>query len=134
MPRSQKKAFKPRVVKKDNMDEQTKDEKEYLGGELFTILQEVKKEFDTDEVEHHSDGPDEKKSTGMLGVSKSNVPNRNRVSKAIDVKDLKDLEGRRVIKALDVKDLKGSDNKRATKVIDAKSLKDLEGSFKKKKD
>ena len=36
--RSQKKAFKPRVVKKDNMDEETLDQKHYLGNELFAIL------------------------------------------------------------------------------------------------
>mmetsp|Transcript_9388 Transcript_9388/g.14311 ORF Transcript_9388/g.14311 Transcript_9388/m.14311 type:complete len:115 (+) Transcript_9388:2351-2695(+) len=48
-PRSQKKAFKPRIIKKDNLDEQTKDEKEYLGTELFSILQQVKQEFDIDD-------------------------------------------------------------------------------------
>ena len=48
-PRSQKKAFKPKVVKIDNMDEQTKDEKEYLGSELFAILQQVKQEYDIEE-------------------------------------------------------------------------------------
>lgn len=42
MPRSQRKAFKPRVVKKDDMDEQTKDEKQYLAPELFIKLQESK--------------------------------------------------------------------------------------------
>jgi len=42
MPRSEKPAFKPQVVKKDNTDQQTKDEKEYLGEELFTMLKEAK--------------------------------------------------------------------------------------------
>ena len=42
MPRSEKPAFKPQVVKKDNTDQQTKDEKEYLGDELFTMLKEAK--------------------------------------------------------------------------------------------
>lgn len=38
VPRSEKKAFKPLVIKKDNMDEATKDQREYLGLELFGIL------------------------------------------------------------------------------------------------
>ncbi len=42
--RSEKKEFKPKVVKKANIDQQTKDEKNYLGTELFTILQQAKKE------------------------------------------------------------------------------------------
>ena len=42
MPRSEKVAFKPKVQKKDNMDQQTKDEKEYLGTELFGILKVIK--------------------------------------------------------------------------------------------
>lgn len=37
--RSQKKAMRTRVVKKNIMDEQTRDEKEYLGSELFQTLQ-----------------------------------------------------------------------------------------------
>lgn len=52
-------AFKPVVVKKDNRDEQTKDEQEYLGMELYGILKQVKtqinkglmKEDDIQEVE-----------------------------------------------------------------------------------
>lgn len=42
MPRSEKVAFKPRIVKRDNRDQQTKDEQEYLGMELFGILKQVK--------------------------------------------------------------------------------------------
>jgi hypothetical protein len=42
IPRSTKKAFKPRTEKKDEMSPQTRDEKEYLDFELFTILQEAK--------------------------------------------------------------------------------------------
>ena len=38
VPRSERLAFKPVVVKKDNMDEATKDQREYLGLELFGIL------------------------------------------------------------------------------------------------
>lgn len=41
-PRSQKKAMQARVVKKNTMDEQTRDEKEYLGTELFQALQQEK--------------------------------------------------------------------------------------------
>ena len=33
--RSEKVAFKPIVVKRDNMDQETKDELEFLGVELF---------------------------------------------------------------------------------------------------
>ena len=42
VPRSLRKAFKPRVEKKDDMDEQTKDEKQYLAPELFVKLQNMK--------------------------------------------------------------------------------------------
>ena len=42
VPRSQMKAFKFKVKKKDDMDEQTKDEKLYLVPELFVKLQESK--------------------------------------------------------------------------------------------
>lgn len=42
MLRSTKKAFKAVVKKKDNMSQQTKDEKEYLGEDLFYILQGVR--------------------------------------------------------------------------------------------
>ena len=41
-PRSQKKAMQARVVKKNIMDEATRDEKEYLGTELFQTLQQYK--------------------------------------------------------------------------------------------
>ena len=44
VPRSQKKALKQKVVKKDTMDAQTKDEKHYLDPELFLKLQQVKKD------------------------------------------------------------------------------------------
>ena len=37
-PRSAKVEFKPIVIKKDNDDEQTKNEKMYLGADLFNIL------------------------------------------------------------------------------------------------
>ena len=40
--RSEKKRFKAVVKKVDNSDQQTKDEKEYLGDQLFEILQDVK--------------------------------------------------------------------------------------------
>ena len=42
VPRSQRKAFKPIIIKKDDMDQQTKDEKQYLAPELFVKLQEQK--------------------------------------------------------------------------------------------
>jgi hypothetical protein len=42
MDRSQKPRFKAVVKKKDDMDEQTRDEKEYLESELFGILQSIK--------------------------------------------------------------------------------------------
>ena len=42
-PRSQAKTIKQRVVKKDNMDEEQKNQKEYLGSELFEILKQVEK-------------------------------------------------------------------------------------------
>ena len=38
-PRSAKPEFKPIVVKKDTMDEQTRHERNYLGPELHAILQ-----------------------------------------------------------------------------------------------
>ena len=41
-PRSQKKAMQLKVVKKNIMDEETRDEKEYLGPELFQTLQQYK--------------------------------------------------------------------------------------------
>ena len=53
VPMSEKKAFKPLVIKKDNMDEATKDQREYLGLELFGILrqfQDQQEDFDPAEV------------------------------------------------------------------------------------
>ena len=47
--------MKFKVVKKDNMDEQTRDEKEYLGSELFTILQQVKKDHDYEDDSFEED-------------------------------------------------------------------------------
>ena len=50
--RSQKKQFKPDLVKVDNEDQWTKDEKEYLGTELFAILQDRRKQLqETGELE-----------------------------------------------------------------------------------
>ena len=49
--RSTKKQFKPVEKKKDNMDEQTRDEKEYLGSELFVILQGIQKAINKGEIE-----------------------------------------------------------------------------------
>ena len=43
--RSTKKEFKPVVKKVDDMDDQTRDEKEYLEPELFGIMQAVKEKF-----------------------------------------------------------------------------------------
>jgi hypothetical protein len=40
--RSDKPEFKLQEVKEDTMDQQTRDEKEYLDAELFMILQDVK--------------------------------------------------------------------------------------------
>lgn len=48
--RSKKREFKPVEVKKDNMDQQTKDEKEYLDPELFQILQDVKTKITSGEI------------------------------------------------------------------------------------
>ena len=53
MPRSEKPAFKPQVIKKDNTDQQTKDEKEYLGDELFTMLKEAKIKYTTKDEEEN---------------------------------------------------------------------------------
>ena len=39
--RSEAKQIKRKVVKKDNMDEEQKNQKEYLGSELFDILRAV---------------------------------------------------------------------------------------------
>lgn len=41
--RSQAKTIKRTRVKKDDMDEEQKNQKEYLGGELFEILKQVEK-------------------------------------------------------------------------------------------
>ena len=50
--RSQKEAHKQDKVKKDDEDQWTKDEREYLGPELFAILQERRKMLqETGEVE-----------------------------------------------------------------------------------
>ena len=51
--RSVKKQFKPLEVKVDNMSQQTKDEKEYLDPELFTILQNVKGAIDRGDFDEH---------------------------------------------------------------------------------
>ena len=51
--RSTKKQFKPLEVKVDNMNQQTKDEKEYLDPELFTILQDVKGAIDRGDFDEH---------------------------------------------------------------------------------
>ena len=44
--RREKPAFKPLVVKIDNMDEATKDQREYLGLELFGILRQFQNQQD----------------------------------------------------------------------------------------
>lgn len=49
--RSTKKQYKPKEEKKDNMNQQTKDEKEYLDPELFTILQDVKDAIERGELD-----------------------------------------------------------------------------------
>jgi hypothetical protein len=49
--RSTKKNIKPVENKEDTLDEQTKAEKEYLGPELFQILQEVKIKIERGELE-----------------------------------------------------------------------------------
>jgi len=54
-PRSEKVAFKPVVVKKDTRDEQTKDEQEYLGMELFGILKQVKTKINKGEFEEEDE-------------------------------------------------------------------------------
>lgn len=51
MYRSTKKKFKAEEKKKDNMDEQTRDEKDYLGNELFDILQGIKGAIAKGEIE-----------------------------------------------------------------------------------
>lgn len=48
--RSEKLEFKPVVIKKDNMDQDTKDQREYLGLELFGIFQQINLEEEIKEV------------------------------------------------------------------------------------
>ena len=58
--RSQKKQLKLVEKKIDNMDQETKDEKEFLDEELFDILQEVKGMMEKGELdEDHENGSDE---------------------------------------------------------------------------
>jgi hypothetical protein len=40
--------LKKKKVNTNNLDEQTREEKQYLGSELFTLLQQVKKDFKFD--------------------------------------------------------------------------------------
>jgi len=49
--RSEKKQFKLVEKKVDNMDQETKDEKEFLDEDLFAILQEVKGKIDRGELD-----------------------------------------------------------------------------------
>jgi len=49
--RSPKKQFKLVEKKIDNMDQETKDEKEFLDEELFDILQEVKGKIERGELD-----------------------------------------------------------------------------------
>ena len=68
VPRSEKTAFKPLVIKKDNMDEATKDQREYLGLELFGILrqfQDQQEDFDPAEVS------EEEEKNNQLDIIKS---------------------------------------------------------------
>lgn len=64
--RSAKKDFKPMEVKKDNMDEQTKDEKEYLGGELFLILQDIKAKISKGEFEENNQEQEEEQRKAFI--------------------------------------------------------------------
>ena len=52
MPRSTMKPLKNQKVVKDDMSPQTRDEKEYLDFELFTILQQAKKQVHDEESEY----------------------------------------------------------------------------------
>lgn len=55
MHRSTKKQFKPVEKKTEILDEQTRDEKEYLGPELFAILQEVKLKIESGELDEDAE-------------------------------------------------------------------------------
>ena len=52
--RSMKKNFKPIVKKIDNQDPETRDEKEYLDSELFTMMQELKAQLKKGDVKDES--------------------------------------------------------------------------------
>ena len=68
VPRSEKKAFKPLVIKKENMDEATKDQREYLGLELFGILRQFQNQLE--EIDP-AEGSEEEDKNNQLAKIKS---------------------------------------------------------------
>lgn len=81
MPRSEKPAFKPQVVKKDNTDQQTKDEKEYLGEELFTMLKEAKIKTKDEDQENPTQITEQTDSTNQDSSKKFGKGQKPKVSR-----------------------------------------------------
>ena len=72
--RSQKKQHKPVVKKVDNLDQATKDQKEYLGQELFGILKEYEAAVERGEImedgTNHEESVDQPKIMGLGALAK----------------------------------------------------------------